>query len=118
MIPNTELELTLQEVIKICSKVRLADKTLTFDSFGSNDLRISTEAFLDKHGFDVFDGERIINELTEKDYVKGPVDNYVRERKQKLWIFITNYRDLSVYVKLMVYNKRRCVAVISLHDNS
>ena len=57
MIPNTELELTLQEVIKICSKVRLADKTLTFDSFGSNDLRISTEAFLDKHGFDVFDGE-------------------------------------------------------------
>lgn len=96
MIPNSELELTLAEVIKICSKVRLADKTLTFDSFGSSDLRVSTEAFLDEHGFDVFDGERIINELQEKDFIKGPIDNYVRERKQKLWIFITNYRGLSI----------------------
>ena len=65
---------------------------------------------------DVVDAEKIINNLREEDYAEGPVDNYMDSSKPKLWIFKKKHLNIKLYIKLMIYNKRRRVAVVSLHD--
>ena len=108
--------LTIDDVIQICSTVRVDNLTLSFDAYGKNDVRESTLNFLYRHGLDVLDGEKIINNLKKEELVKGPVDNYIDSSKPKLWIFDKKYLGLKLYIKLMIYNKRRRVAVVSLHD--
>ena len=108
--------LTIDDVVQICSNVHLEDHTLSFDAYGTNDVRESTLDFMYRHGMDVLDCERIINNLKKEELVKGPVDNYLDASKPKLWIFLKKYLGLKLYVKLMIYNKRRRVAVVSLHD--
>ena len=112
----SEDDLTINEVIIVCSKVKLSNGTLSFDSYGSNEFRRSTTEFLQKHQLLHIDAERMINALNEKDLYKGPIEHYNKERKHRLWIFKKKYKSLKVYIKLMVYKKGRCVAVISLHD--
>lgn len=108
--------LTIDDVIRICSCVKLEDKTLTFDSYGSDQPRYLTSDFLDLHGLIWEDAEQIINSLEKTDLLKGPIDHYIGERKRKLWIFLKDFQGMKLYIKLLIYNKRRCVAVVSLHD--
>lgn len=111
-----DINLTIDEVIHIYSIVHIEDHTLSFDAYGKNNIRESTLGFLYRHGMDVLDGERIINNLKKEELVKGPVDNYLDPSKPKIWIFNKKYLGLKLYIKLMIYNKRRRVAVVSLHD--
>ena len=109
-------DLTIYNVIQVCSKARLEDGTLCFDAYGTNDIRGKTLLFLESKGILIEEAEKIINSLTINDFVEGPVDNYIAERKHKLWIFIKKYKSIKIYIKLLIYNKRRNVAVISMHD--
>ena len=45
-----EDEMSLEEIIELCSVVHLEDGTLQFTAYGSNELRYDTRAFLYKHG--------------------------------------------------------------------
>lgn len=108
--------LTIDDVIMVCSCAKLEDETLSFDSYGSDQPRYSTSMFLEKHGLLWKDAEEIINNLKKEELVSGPIDNYIKDRNRKLWIFIKSYKELKLYIKLLIYNKRRCVAVVSLHD--
>ena len=108
--------LTIDQVIQICSNAHLSDGTLCFDAYGTNDIRGKTFLFLARKGILIEEAERIINALTINDFVEGPVDNYIAERTHKLWIFLKKYKNMKIYIKLLIYNKRRNVAVISMHD--
>ena len=111
-----DANLTIDQVIHICSLVRLEDGTLCFDAYGTNDIRGKTLLFLASKGILIEEAEKIINKLTIKDFLEGPVDNYIAERTHKLWIFLKRYKGMKIYIKLLIYNKRRNVAVISMHD--
>lgn len=110
------MDLTINDVLHICSIVRLIDGTLCFDAYGTNDIRGKTILFLARKGILIEEAEKIINSLTINDFVEGPVDNYIAERAHKLWIFLKKYKGIKIYIKLLIYNKRRNVAVISMHD--
>ena len=64
-------ELTLEEVIKICSRVSLRDNSLTFESFGTGEIRMDTLDFLYSNGLLLEDAEKIINGLTKEDFLEG-----------------------------------------------
>lgn len=108
--------ITIEEVIKVCSNAHLKDGTLCFDAYGTSDIRGKTLLFLRSKNILIIEAERIINALTKEDLIKGPVENYISERLHKLWIFMKKYKGMKLYIKLLIYNKRRNVAVISLHD--
>ena len=72
--------------------------------------------FLSSKGILIEEAEHIINNLAASDLIEGPVDNYIKTRKHKLWVFLKKYKGMKLYIKLLIYNKRRNVAVISLHD--
>ena len=112
---NNEVSLTVEEVVSICKKVKIDNHTLIFDSFGSNEVRIKTQEFMDNNDLDIYDCEKIINSLNVSELVAGPIDNYVPYRINKLWIFKHKHLEKYLYIKLLIFNKRRCVAVISLH---
>lgn len=113
---SDEKPISIDQVILACSNAKLSDGTLMFNSFGSEQVRLSTQEFLDNNGLTLEDAEAIIHSLTINDFIKGPVDNYIKERKIPLWIFKKKYNQFDLYIKLLVFNKRRCVAVISLHN--
>ena len=113
---NDDETMTIKEVVSICKKVKLANGSLVFDSFGENYVRGKTQQFLDENGMTIYDAESIINSISASDYKEGPVEHYNSKRKHKLWIFNQKYRNMVLYIKLLIYNKRRSVAVISLHD--
>ncbi len=108
--------LTIDEVIKICSKSHLSDGSLCFDAYGTSDIRGKTLMFLSSKGILIEEAEHIINNLKADNLIEGPVNNYIESRIHKLWIFLKKYKGMKLYIKLLIYNKRRSVAVISLHD--
>jgi len=113
-----EKPLSIDDVINACSRAKLSNNTLSFDSYGTSEVRFDTINFLDSKGYTLEDGEKIINSLKKEDLDKGPVDNKDPTRqKHKLWIFKKYYEGLKLYIKLLVYKNGRCVAVVSLHDD-
>ncbi len=111
-------ELELNDVIAICSRAKLADHSMTFDSFGTDEPRIDTLEFLVRIGKEWEDAEAIVNSLTAADYVAGPVTHYDSNRKErKLWIFKKSAFGLRIYIKVLPYNKNRYIAVISFHED-
>ena len=107
--------LTINDVIKLCSRVKLKDGTLIFDSYGSSDTRSGTQLFLDSNELLLEDAEQIINNLKLRDFVKGPLPNDKPDRPP-IWVFKANHKLIYIYIKLMVFHKRRKIAVISFHD--
>ena len=94
-----EKPLTIDDVIYACSRAKLSDQTLSFDSYGSNEIRFDTINFLDSNGYTLEDAEKIINSLKKEELDKGPVDNNdVTRQKHKLWIFKKNYEGLKLYI--------------------
>ena len=111
-------EITLEEVIRICSKVHLIDETLSFDSYGTNEVRIDTMEFLYNIGKTLEDAEEVINNLTVNDYFRGPTNHYyINKRVHKLWEFKKVAFNMLIYIKVLPYNKNRCIAVISFHED-
>lgn len=113
-----EDEMSLEEIIELCSVVHLEDGTLQFTGYGSNELRYDTQAFLYKYGLTLLDAEKVINNLTNKDYHKGPLDHHNKNvNKHKLWIFKKEAFGMPLYIKLFAFNKNKCIAVISFHED-
>ena len=108
--------ITIEEVIEICSKARICDGTLCFDAYGTSDIRGKTLIFLYERNISLDEAEHIINTLTRNELTDGPADNYLADRIHKIWIFLKKYKGMKLYIKLLIYGKRRKVAVISLHD--
>ena len=113
-----EDEMSLEEIIELCSVVHLKDDTLQFTGYGSNELRYSTQEFLYEHGLTIEDAEEVINNLTIDDYHEGPLDHYNKNmNKHNLWIFKKVAFEIPLYIKLFAFNKNKCIAVISFHED-
>ena len=114
----TEEELSLEDVIKICSKVRLDNGSLTFDSYGPGEVRISTTEFLYSIGKTLEDAEEVINNLKVSDYFRGPTDHHDQNKRvHKLWEFKKIAFNMIIYIKIIPYNKNRYIAVVSFHED-
>ncbi len=112
------MSLTLLEVIKLCSSVKLKDGSLTFDSYGSDETRVDTMEFLYENNLTLEDAEEVINNLKPSDYRDGPIKNYDSYKKEKdLWVFKTNAFRKRIYVKLIPYRKDKYIAVVSFHED-
>ena len=110
--------LTLDDVINICSRVSLDNGSLTFESFGTGEIRIDTLDFLYRHGLLLEDAQEIINDLKREDYFRGPTDHYdENKRNHKLWEFKKEAFGLRLYIKIIPFNKNRYIAVVSLHED-
>ena len=111
-------DLTLDEVVVICSRAHLADGSMTFDSYGSDDVRVVTLVFLYSNGLTLEDAEEVVNNITRNDYFRGPTDHYDQNRRvHKLWEFKKVAFNMMVYIKIIPYNKNRYIAVVSFHED-
>ena len=118
MILVNEDDLTIDQVVKICSQASLKNQTMTFDSFGTSDVRYDTMDFLYAKALTLEDAENVVNQIKVEDYFEGPIENYDEERrKRKLWIFKKRALDMLLYIKIILFNKNRCIAVISFHED-
>lgn len=120
MIPkelNNNEDMTVERVLEACSKAKLKDGTLTFDSFHSNIPRESTQDFMYKKGLILEDLEKTINGLNKDDYYLGPIDDVNTVRSHKLWIFKKIEYGVRLYIKIKIINKWRCVVVVSFHED-
>ena len=110
--------LKLKDVIAICSRAKLADGSMSFNSFGTDDVRIDTMDFLYSIGKTLEDAEQIVNAIEEKDYVDGPCKHYDDNKKERyLWIFKKDGFGMKLYIKILPYNKNRYIAVVSFHED-
>lgn len=110
-------ELKVEEIVKICSRVSLNDGSLTFESYGTGEIRCDTQIFLLKHGLTLEDAESVINSLKVEDYYRGPLEHYDElKRKRDLWIFKKKAMNINLYIKLIPFNKNRYIAVVSFHE--
>lgn len=108
----------LVDVVKICSRAKLKDGSMTFDSFGSDEVRVDTMEFLYSIGKTLEDAEEVVNGITVNDYHKGPLDHYDKNKnKHQLWIFKKQSFGLMLYIKIIPYNKNRYIAVVSFHED-
>ena len=108
----------LVDVVKICSRAKLKDGSMTFDSFGSNEVRIDTMEFLYSIGKTLEDAEGVVNSIAVDDYYEGPLDHYDNNRnKHQLWVFKKQGFGLMLYIKIIPFNKNRYVAVVSFHED-
>lgn len=111
-------ELTKEDVVRICSNAHLFDGSMTFESFGTGEVRVDTQEFLYEHGLMLEDAEEVVNNLTVDDYYKGPKNHYDdNRRKHQLWEFKKNAFDMVIYIKVVPFNKNRYIAVISFHED-
>ena len=110
--------LDLKDVVALCSRAKLADRSMTFDSFGTDEVRIDTMEFLYSIGKSIEDAEKIVNEIEIGDYVAGPCRHYDSNKKERLlWIFKKDAFGLKLYIKVLPYNKNRYIAVVSFHED-
>ena len=111
-------KLTVEDIVNICSRVSLSDGSLTFESYGTGEIRYDTQEFLLKHGLLLEDAEKVINELKVEDYYAGPKENYDEtKRKHELWEFKKRALEMDLYIKIIPFNKNRYIAVVSFHED-
>ena len=110
-------DLTVDQIVHICSHASLSKGTMTFDSYGTNNVRTGTLEFLANYGYTLEDAEEVVNSITRDDYDDGPIDNYDEMKKpRKLWIFKKSALGMRLYIKIIPFNKNKCIAVISFHE--
>lgn len=110
--------LTLIEVVDLCSKAKLKDKSMTFESYGTGEIRNDTQRFLFSNGLTMEDAEEVVNNITVNDYFRGPTDNYDKNKKpRQMWEFKKSAFGMLLYIKVMPFNKNRFIAVISFHED-
>jgi len=106
--------LTIEEVIKIIEKISYEKMEIYKDPFYA----IESLEFMDKYGLYEQDVKDIVKTLTEKDLIKGPVDDYNNERfKHPCWIFLKYVKGLKVkvYIKLKILNHKTRLLIYKIH---
>lgn len=73
-----------------------------------------------KLGLTVEEQEDIIYNLNANDYHSGPLDDYDKSKKEKLWVFKIVIQKIIVYIKLVIIvrdSKIVCMC-ISFHEDN
>ena len=89
---KNEDDLTLDQVLKICKKV----KDENIEVIANPIIRPKTYEFLQKYDLDINDVRQIIRNLSEIDYLKGPVSDDNSTYKHSFWIFIKYVNEIRI----------------------
>ena len=106
--------LTIEEVIEIIKNISYERMEIYRDPFYA----IENLEFMAKYGFEEDDVKMIVKELTAKDLIKGPVDDYNSEKfMHPCWIFLTFIKSIKVkvYIKIKIINHKTKVLVYKIH---
>lgn len=113
---NEEDNLTIEEVVLICNEA-LEESIEIKDS---NPFNSKTGDFIDKYDISPSKIVSIINGLTVDDYHSGPLQDYNKNNKHPLWVFIkeTLIKNtwIYIYIKIKIINHKRKIIVYSLHE--
>ena len=109
-----EDELSLDEVLKICSNIKNENVEVIRDNL----IRPKTAEFLEKYELDDDDVVDIIHNLGESDYYSGPEEDTNPKYLHPFWIFITYILSIKVkiYIKMKIINHKRKIVVFSIHE--
>lgn len=114
MSVSLEDNLTLNEIIQICKKVKQENIEVIRD----NIIRPKTVEFLEKYELSDEDVANIIHSLSESDYYLGPEEDTNPKYKHPFWIFVKFIKNIkvNVYIKIKIINHHRKVVVFSIHE--
>lgn len=113
---NEEDNLTIEEVVLICNEA--LEESIEIKE--SNPFNSKTGDFIDKYGISPNQIVSIINGLNVDDYHSGPLQDYNKNNKHPLWVFIkeTHIKNIQIYIyiKIKIINHKRKIIVYSLHE--
>ena len=80
-------------------------------------MREKNAAFMYANNITDGDAKVFIRSLDKSDLVKGPVNDYNKERNHPLWIFKKYGFSTMCYIKIKIINKGKKTIVISFHED-
>ena len=107
-----DMSLTLFEVLEVVHK-------LDPDHLEIATNHEKTALFLMNHILGDEDVIKILCDLNENNYVKGPVpdDKQSPKRNKPVWIFKANWQGLIIYIKFKIFITKNKIYVISFHED-
>ena len=109
-----EDNISLEEVISICNKIKKDRLEIREDNIGN----LKTKEFLWKYGFNESRVYDEIRNLKIEDYHAGPVEDKNPHNKHSLWIFLKYIEGIPVqiYIKIKIINHKTKIIVYSFHE--
>ena len=109
-----EDNISLEEVISICSKTRNNEIEIKHDNL----LNKKTADFIEKNGLTLEYIKDEIRQLKKEDYHSGPLEDKNPLNKHPLWVFIKHIKSVVVlvYIKIKIINHKKKIIVYSFHE--
>jgi len=73
---------------------------------------------LAKYGLTVDDAKDCILSLTPQNYYQGPLKDKDPNQSENIFIYLVNYKNIDIYIKLKIINNNETykVKILSFHD--